>query len=83
MSTPRGIGEQWLPIPERLVRDIETAPTAARRLIAVVALALWAVAFSRARRGESCSVRDLSAWTGNKRNAPRPVGPQVRPPGLG
>jgi len=55
--------ESWLPVPERLVRDIETAPRADKRAWAIASLVIWVLSFYRLRRGEECSLRDLRAWS--------------------
>ena len=64
----RGIGEQWLPVPERLVRDIETAPTARRRAWAICYLVVWVLVFVRSRRGDTSTLRDLAAWSDTARH---------------
>jgi hypothetical protein len=65
VNAPRGIGEQWMPVPVRLVEAIQTAPTARRRVWAVAYLVIWVLTFHRTQRGQECSIRDLEAWSGN------------------
>jgi len=55
--------DKWLPVPERLVRDIETAPRADKRAWAIASLVIWMMAFYRLRRGDECSLRDLRSWS--------------------
>lgn len=60
---PASMGEQWLPVPVRLVEAIYEAPTPQRRGWAIAYLLIWLVVFHRARKGSSCSMAEVEAWT--------------------
>ena len=65
MSAPRTIGEQWLPVPERLVRDIETANTTLRRVSAVYCLVVWVLTYAQLLRSpQPPTVRRLCELSG-------------------
>ena len=65
--TPASMGEQWVPVPVRLVDDLTRAPTVKRRLWAAAYLLIWVVTFTHARRsGSSPTLGNLEAWTASK-----------------
>jgi hypothetical protein len=64
MSEIKGtLTEPWIPLPERLVDDVLTAPNEKRRLWAVAYLLMWVIAFLRAKRERPASLSDLKSWS--------------------
>lgn len=57
------MGEQWLPVPVRLVEAIYEAPTPQRRAWAIAYLLIWLVVFHRTRKGSRSSMAEVEAWT--------------------
>jgi len=60
---PSSMGEQWLPVPVRLVEAIYEAPTPQRRAWAIAYLLIWLVVFHRTRKGARSSMAEVEAWT--------------------
>jgi hypothetical protein len=63
MRSPASMGEQWVPVPVRLINAIYEAPSMKRRAWAVAYLLVWLVAFHRAWKGAPASMGELEAWT--------------------
>jgi len=61
--SPSSMGEQWLPVPVRLVEAIYEAPTPQRRAWAIAYLLIWLVVFHRTRKGSRSSMAEVEAWT--------------------
>ena len=61
--SPSSMGEQWLPVPVRLVEAIYEAPTPQRRAWAIAYLLIWLVVFHRTRKGSRTSMAEVEAWT--------------------
>ena len=65
-GTSKGIGEQWMPVPTRLVDAVMNAPNMKRRAWAVAYLVVWMLAFCRSRQKQDATLGDLEAWSSSK-----------------
>jgi len=61
--TRASLGEQWMPVPTRLVDALIEAPSARRRMWAVAYLLLWLLTFRRKSKGAPATLGELEAWS--------------------
>ena len=61
--TRASLGEQWMPVPTRLVDALVEAPSVRRRMWAVAYLLLWLLTFRRKSKGAPATLGELEAWS--------------------
>ncbi len=62
-ATRSSLGEQWMPVPTRLVDALVEAPSARRRAWAVAYLLVWLLTFRRKSKGAPATLGEIEAWS--------------------